>query len=84
MFLVQTMIQTMVPPQLLAPSVALAPSKIVAEKPVKLWVFSPYVQKIPLFQDMEQRDFALENGVVYGSSALTAFTSSLDALQRIR
>ena len=77
------MIQTMVPPQLLAPSVALAPSKIVAEKPVKLWVFSPYVQKIPLFQDMEQRDFALENGVVYGSSALTAFTSSLDALQRI-
>ena len=78
------MIQTMVPPQLLAPSVALAPSKIVAEKPVKLWVFSPYVQKIPLFQDMEQRDFALENGVVYNSSALTAFTSSLDALQRIR
>ena len=78
------MTQTMVPLQLLAPSAALAPSKIVAEKPVKLWVFSPYVQKIPLFQDMEQRDFALENGVVYSSSALTALVSSLGVLQRIR
>ena len=34
-FLVQTMIQTMVPLQLLAPSAVLAPSKIVAEKSVK-------------------------------------------------
>ena len=78
------MTQTMVPLQLLAPSAALAPSKIVAEKPVKLWVFSPYAQKIPLFQDMEQRDFALENGVVYDSSALFASVSSLGVLRRIR
>ena len=78
------MIQMTALQQLLALSVALAPSKLIVEKPVKLWVFSPYVQKIPLFQDMEQRDFALENGVVYGSSALTALVSSLGVLQRIR
>ena len=78
------MIQTTVLQQLLALSAALVPSKFIVEKPVKLWVFSPYVQKIPLFQDMEQRDFALENGVVYGSLALTALVSSLGVLQRIR
>ena len=78
------MIQTTVLQQLLALSAALAPSKIVAEKPVKLWVFSPYVHKSLCSKIWSRGILRLVQGGFTGSSALTALVSSLDALQRIR
>ena len=84
MFLVQTMTQTMVLLQLLAPSAALAPSKIVAEKPVKLWVFSPYVHKSLCSSMWSRGILRLAQGGFTDSLALTVLISSLGALQRIR